>query len=149
MSCVVGLVDGERVWLGGDSAAFTEDVVVSYTSPKVFRKGKMIMGCVESFRMRDIIEHYFTAPRCTKLVAEETYVAAVVESLRACFQQHGYDLEAQVDDGRPHMAESGAVLFGFRGGVVSVGVRPSTRTPTSRIRARCSPSASYNPPAVS
>jgi hypothetical protein len=51
MTCIVGLVDGGRVWLGGDSAGVSGWDLTVRADRKVFRNGPYVMGFTTSFRM--------------------------------------------------------------------------------------------------
>ena len=46
MTCIVALIDGGKVYLGGDSAATEKDtgLIVQRTDPKVFKVGQYGIG---------------------------------------------------------------------------------------------------------
>lgn len=122
MSCVVGLVDEGKVWLGGDAAASdpNDELVVTYTAPKVFRRGQLLLGCVESFRMRDLLEHQFDAPRFRANQDPDDYIFRIVlEEIRRTLVVGGFDLEEEVDDDDDFMP-SGAILLGFKGRLFTI-----------------------------
>jgi hypothetical protein len=118
----VGLVNEGRVWLGGDSAASDprDGLTVVYTAPKVFRRGRILLGCVESFRMRDLLAHQFQAPPFRSGQTPDDYVfQTVIEAIRATFKKGGYDLEAELEDDDDIMP-SGAILLGFQGRLFTI-----------------------------
>lgn len=121
MSVVVGLAHGGKVWLGGDSAASDprDGLTVTYKGPKVFRRGKLLIGCVESFRMRDLLEHQFEVPRYRKGQDDEEYIFKhVLEQVRSTLTTGGYELEDELEENE--LAPSGAILIGFHGRLFAV-----------------------------
>jgi hypothetical protein len=66
MTCIVALSVGNKVVLGGDSAASDEKsgLILQTTDPKVFKVGQFGIGFVDSFRIKfyNIIGlHQFTS----------------------------------------------------------------------------------------
>lgn len=111
MSCIVGLAEGGTVWIGGDSAANTEELTQTYTGPKVFRRGALLFGAVSSFRMRDILHHELTIPRRKPGLSDDAWlVSHLVEEIRLTFDTAGFDLGEEGEDATP-----GAVLVGYHG----------------------------------
>jgi hypothetical protein len=117
----VGLVHEGRVWLGGDAAASDHDgLTVTYAAPKVFRRGHLLLGCVESFRMRDLLEHQFQVPAFRKGQDTEDYIFRIVlEEIRRTFTAGGYVLDEDTEDEDDFMP-SGAILLGFHGRLFTV-----------------------------
>ena len=62
MTCIVGIVDKESVYIGGDSAGVSGLDIHIRKDPKVFKKGDFIFGCTSSFRMIQIIRFSFIPP---------------------------------------------------------------------------------------
>ncbi len=62
MSCVVGVVNKGKVWMGADSAASDGEDMVSLTNHKVFFCGPLLIGCVGSIRMTQIIQYRLVVP---------------------------------------------------------------------------------------
>lgn len=63
MTCIVGLVDKDKVWIGGDSAASSQNQIVIIKDPKVFKRGNFIIGCAGSFRTMQILKYIFKFPK--------------------------------------------------------------------------------------
>jgi ATP-dependent protease HslVU (ClpYQ) peptidase subunit len=61
MTCLVGLIDNDRVFIGGDSAAVAGDSVEIRTNRKVFRNGDFVIGFTGSFRVGQLLQ-YATLP---------------------------------------------------------------------------------------
>lgn len=64
MTCIVGIVHNEAVWIGGDSAAGGGTRSVSRADEKVFEVGDsgMIIGGTTSFRMLQLLRFGFSPP---------------------------------------------------------------------------------------
>ncbi|RWN55872.1 MAG: hypothetical protein EOR99_35055 [Mesorhizobium sp.] len=60
MTCIVGLVDKGKVYIGGDSAAIDEQAIEVRANRKVFRKGDYLLGFTGSFRIGQLLEHSAT-----------------------------------------------------------------------------------------
>jgi len=63
MTCIVGLVDKDKVYIGGDSAASSGFQISIRKDPKVFKVGEFIFGCEGSFRMIQLLKYSFIPPR--------------------------------------------------------------------------------------
>lgn len=89
MTCIVGLVDGGRVWMGGDSAGTAGWDLTVRADRKVFRNGPYVMGFTTSFRMGQLLRHGFAAPVPPDSPADleafmaTTFIDAVRERLKA------------------------------------------------------------------
>lgn len=113
MTCIAGVAYGGTVWIGGDSAASSGGATVPYNNPKVFRRGQLLFGVVESFRMRDILHHELTIPRRPPGMSDDTWlVRNLIEEIRLTFVAAGFDLEAEDDE---HDFDPGALLIGYHG----------------------------------
>ena len=62
MTCIVGLVEGGQVWIGGDGRACFSDSVMPVRAPKVFRCGPLLIGVSGMPRVAQIWEHEFQLP---------------------------------------------------------------------------------------
>ena len=68
MTCIVGFIDKDGVYIGGDSCALSTDDY-SYNirqDEKVFQKGEFIFGYSASFRMGQIIRFKLRTPNHPK-----------------------------------------------------------------------------------
>lgn len=63
MTCIVGLVDQDKVIIGGDSAATVGTSISLWSDPKVFKIGDFIFGCEGSFRMIQLMKYKFIPPK--------------------------------------------------------------------------------------
>lgn len=58
MTCIVGLVENNKVYMGGDSASSNGHLTVVSAVPKVFSTGDFLIGYTSSWRMGQILEHH-------------------------------------------------------------------------------------------
>lgn len=63
MTCIVEIVEKDRVYIGGDSAGVSDLDITMRKDVKVFRVGDFVFGCTSSFRMMQIIRFSFKPQR--------------------------------------------------------------------------------------
>lgn len=92
MTCIVGLVDKNKVYIGGDSAGTDDDynqLIIKH--PKVFVNSGMIFGYSGSFRMGQLLEHNFIPP---PIIEEQTLIqymcSSFIDAIRLCFKTGGF-----------------------------------------------------------
>jgi len=51
MTCIVGIAQEGKVWIGADSAAVSGQDIRATALRKVFRRGQFLIGYTSSFRM--------------------------------------------------------------------------------------------------
>jgi len=110
MTCIIGLVEGEAVYIGGDSASAADWTLRATSLCKVFRVGPFVIGYTDSFRMGQILQHHLEVRAQEEGESvDEFIVRAFVEAVRQCLKDHGYSkIENNVETG-------GAFLVGYRG----------------------------------
>jgi hypothetical protein len=120
VTCVVGIVDDERVWVGADSAAVAGLGVTVRRDPKVFELRNeqagtgVLVGFTSSFRMGQLLRYKMRLPgRYPGEDAYEWMVKEFVEAARACLKEGGF---TEVEKARE------------RGGTFIVGVPGSVGT---------------------
>lgn len=91
MTCIVGLVEGGSVWIGGDSAGTNGWLdQVLYDSPKVFRNGPMLIGSCGSARQAQLLRWELTIPDYDPRIEIEKYmVKHFIGAVRECFRAGG------------------------------------------------------------
>lgn len=108
MTCIVAVVDNDKVWMGGDSAGVSGMDLMVRKDPKVFRVGEFLMGFTTSFRMGQILMHGFNPPTITGDLFKYM-VNEFVPALRHAFKEGGFlELNANREKG-------GTFLVGIRG----------------------------------
>jgi ATP-dependent protease HslVU (ClpYQ) peptidase subunit len=94
MTCIVGLVDGNKVYIGGDSASSNGHLTVVSAVPKVFSTGDFLIGYTSSWRMGQILEHHVQydelgIPRMGQSM-QAFMVQEFIESIRTALTKFGY-----------------------------------------------------------
>ena len=110
MTCIVGLEDGEDVWIGGDSAGVAGWGLTTRADKKVFRNADFLFGFSTSFRMGQLLRYRLILPKLHSDDDLEKFMATdVVDAIRQCLKEYGINkTENGVDSG-------GDFLIGFRG----------------------------------
>jgi len=106
MTCILALSVGNKVYLGGDSAASDEKsgLIVQRVDPKVFKVGQFGIGFCDSFRMGQILQYNWNPPVYKPTAGyknlDKFMRTKFVESVKEAFQEHGYGKFGQgTDDG--------------------------------------------------
>lgn len=128
MTVIIGLVDRDSVYIGGDSGSSTGWDMSALASPKVFRlpKAKMLVGGAGTFRYLQIVR-YHADMELSEGDAEQVLVSEFIPALRETAKTHGW---AQVENAQETSGDSG-LLVGFRGRLFNIdscyGVAPYIR----------------------
>jgi hypothetical protein len=110
MTCIVGLVDNDSVYIGGDSAGVSSLSVTVRSDPKVFRNGDMIFGFTSSFRMGQLLHHSLVVPtRPSDMNVARFMTTIFIDAVRECLQTGGY--ARKVND----VESAGTFLVGYEG----------------------------------
>lgn len=112
MTCIVGFVQGDTVWLGGDSAGTNSwlDQMI-YESPKVFRNDTMLIGSCGNARQAQLLRYALKIPdHDPRMDIEKYMVKTFIEAVRECFGTGGvrrkeHDVETSL----------GHFIVGYRG----------------------------------
>ena len=115
MTCIVALEHDKKVFMGGDSAAAAGWDMRLVTTPKVFRKGDLVVGYTWSFRMGQIIQYASSLPELSEHPSNYAYlVEKFVPFIRKTFSEAGWLKTENARD------EGGQFLIGIRGEVFSI-----------------------------
>lgn len=110
MTCIAGVAENGKVWIGGDSAGISGWALRARADEKVFRKKGMLFGFTTSFRMGDLIRFAFMPPAQTVKQGDREYLCTTfIDALRDCFKDGGY---RKSDQG---VESGGTFLLGYRG----------------------------------
>ena len=117
MTCIVGLVDKDDVWIGGDSAGVTnQSFVESRADKKVFRNGEFVMGGAGSFRLLQILQYEFKPPYHASEKDNHHYmVTDFVKKLREVCLRVAY-----LESDKGVESADGTILVGYRGELFGV-----------------------------
>lgn len=91
MTCIVGVIQKGKVYIGGDSAGVAGQSVTVRKDPKVFKVGDFVIGCTSSFRMIQLIRFSFSPPK--KYEDDDIFrymCSEFINALRRCFKDGGY-----------------------------------------------------------
>ncbi len=109
MTCIVGVIDKGRVWMGGDSAGVSGDSIAYRKDPKVFKVGEFLFGFTSSFRMGQLLQFKFKPPERKNQTHYRYMVTTFVDEIKKCFKENGYQ---RTSDGRD---SGGEFLVGYQG----------------------------------
>lgn len=96
MTCIVALINENKVFLGGDAAASDDKsgLIFQRTDPKVFKVGQFGIGFVDSFRMGQILQYSWTPPIYKPTSGyrnlDKFLRTRFVESVKESFKENGY-----------------------------------------------------------
>jgi len=109
MTCIVGLVDGKSVWIGGDSAGVEGLNLRVRKDVKVFSvDGRFLIGYTSSFRMGQLLRFGFHPPRQRTTDSDYEYMCTdFIDAVRKRLKAGGC---LKVKDG---VEEGGCFLVGY------------------------------------
>ena len=116
VTCIVGIENAGRVYIGGDSAGVAGLSIQTRRDPKVFAVGELIIGYTSSFRMGQLLRFNLSVPPRIEREDDdfEWMVKRLVPEIRETLKEGGY---ATVNNGE----ESGGVfLVGYRGSLYEI-----------------------------
>lgn len=109
MTCIVGLIQKGKTYIGADSAgAIGLDVSVR-KDPKVFKVNDFVIGCTSSFRMIQLLRYSLQLPKVYPDADIYQYMCTeFVNAVRTCFRNGGFlRLDNNVESG-------GKFLVGYK-----------------------------------
>lgn len=132
MTCIVGFVEGETVWMGGDSAGtnawLDQDI---YETPKVFRNDGALIGSCGSARQGDLLRHALKVPdHDPRMDVEKYMVKAFIDAVRECFKSGGV---CATKEGVEH--SQGHFLVGYKGRLFAIYEDFQVRVPALKYAA--------------
>ena len=115
MTCIVGLVDEDKVYIGGDSAGVAGYNITVRKDKKVFKNGSFIMGFTSSFRMGDLLHWSFEPPEHPSKMSVDKFMRTVfIDAVRACLKEGGYSVIENNNE------RAGCFIVGYRGKLFSI-----------------------------
>lgn len=111
MTCIVGLVEGDQVLMGGDSAFSNMQTheLIACSNQKVFRNGPFLIGVCGSARVGDVLRYSFTPPKHPRGMDVGRFMrTSFVDAVREAFRKAGLYRKDE-----PEEVDS-IVLFGYR-----------------------------------
>lgn len=91
MTCVAGIIEDGKIWIGADSVATRGNESVLMKDPKVFKSGSFLFGCSGNPRDAQILQSSaFNPPKIKDRQSVQDYLALdVMAHIRAILKQHG------------------------------------------------------------
>ena len=114
MTCIIGLAEGRKVWIGGDSVVTSGWTARATASPKVFRIPPFVLGCQGSVRMAQILKYHLNVPEQEGKDDYGHMIMVFTEVVREAFKEKGF---TRIEDNRE---EGGTFLVGYRGALYKV-----------------------------
>lgn len=110
MSCIVGLMCGNTVWIGGDSESVAGHRRLGRMDEKVFASGEFVFGFTTSYRMGQLLQYSFQPPEHPKGMDSYRYLCTRwIDAVRECLKKGGF---SEVVNNRE---TGGEFLLGYRG----------------------------------
>jgi ATP-dependent protease HslVU (ClpYQ) peptidase subunit len=115
VTCIVGFVDGDTVWIGGDSAGVSGWDMTVRADQKVFRNGPMLFGFTSSFRMGQLLRYRLVVPDHDPGIDTDKFMAtSFVDAVRSCLKEYGFAKKSNEEE------SGGTFLVGYRGRLFKV-----------------------------
>jgi ATP-dependent protease HslVU (ClpYQ) peptidase subunit len=114
MTAIVGLVVGNDVHIGGDSAGVAGHRLNVRADTKVFRRGPYLFGFTTSFRMGQLIRYALDVPEPAERKLDAFMATTFIDALRDCLKKGGW---ARKENDRE---EGGDFLVGLRGNLYTI-----------------------------
>jgi len=109
MTCVVGIADKGKVWMGADSAAISGYDDICTSVKKVFKKNGFIIGYTTSFRMGQILENHIDYEMLEEKSKEYNndlnfLIVEFIQYAREALKIHGYtNIDSNTETGGQFM----------------------------------------------
>jgi ATP-dependent protease HslVU (ClpYQ) peptidase subunit len=115
LTCIVGLIDGDNVIMGGDSQLTHPDngYKIIRKVPKVFVVGEFIIGICGSSRMEQLLRYKLKLPDVTTNI-DEYMITDFVEAVRKCFTDGGF---SKKDD---EVESGGTFMVAYRNKIYTI-----------------------------
>jgi ATP-dependent protease HslVU (ClpYQ) peptidase subunit len=115
MSAIVGLREGGKIWIGGDSAGVAGLDLTIRGDSKVFRNGEFLFGFTTSFRMGQLLRYSLKPPVQAENQDPVEYMCTTfVDAVRNCLKAGGFARKTNEEE------TAGDFLVGYRGHLFEV-----------------------------
>lgn len=114
MTCIVGVVNKSKIYMGGDSCGSSSWSWQTVGNPKVFKVQDFLIGCTSSFRMIDLLAHNLNVQRSHPDDSDDKFMRTTfIEGVRACLKNGGFSKKDAPEKG-------GNFLVGYNGKLYEV-----------------------------
>ena len=117
LTCIVGIIEDNKIYIGGDSAFDTTVGIVKSKNPKVYKKGEFIFGVAGYLSVMHALTHVMVFPPCYEHQDPLEYIInSFIPSYRSALHQMGLiEMENGIERNRSE------ILVGFRGRLFNIG----------------------------
>lgn len=109
MTCIAGIAEGGKVWMGGDSAGVGGWDLTVRADQKVFVNGPFLLGFTSSFRMGQLLRYALTPPKVYDKDLMTFMCTDFINDVRTCLKNGGYATKENEQE------TGGIFLVGFMG----------------------------------
>lgn len=110
MTCIVGIKGPDGIYIGGDSAVSSHNLIQTMTDPKVWRKGQFIFGFSGALRAGQIVKYNMKIPPISNREPTQYMVTSFVNSMRKCLKKAGASREENKEE-----EQDNQFLIGYKG----------------------------------
>ena len=110
MTCIVGIKGEKRLFIGGDSAVSSANLVQTIADPKVWKKGQFIIGFAASLRVGQLVKYNLKIPPFNGKDPTEYMVTSFVNSMRKTLKNAGAAREHEKEE-----EQENQFLVGYKG----------------------------------
>jgi ATP-dependent protease HslVU (ClpYQ) peptidase subunit len=90
MTCIIGILDNNDIYMGGDSIVSSGTDLFLTNEDKVFIKDKFIFGFSHSIKIAQVLQYSFIPPKHDPNMSDVQYMASVfVDNMIDCFVNKG------------------------------------------------------------
>lgn len=118
MTCIVGIVFDNRVYMGADSYGSNGYSGGTVLNPKCFISGEFIIGCTSTFRLIDVLRYKLVIPKIhpdDQADADKYMRTTFIDAVRKCLTENGH-LSKNTDG----LESGGNFLVGYKNGLYEV-----------------------------
>jgi ATP-dependent protease HslVU (ClpYQ) peptidase subunit len=115
MTCIVGWIEGNDVWMGADSAGVAGLNIRTREDEKIFVKDEMIFGFTSSFRMGQLLRYMLQIPEQSSKKDDYQFMCSdFIDAVIKCLEKNKY---AKI---RENEISGGTFLVGYKGNLYVV-----------------------------
>lgn len=115
MTCIIGWIEGNKVWIGGDSAGVGGLKIRTRADEKVFKNGEMLFGYTSSFRLGQLLRYSLEIPEQSKKKDDYEYMCTdFIDAVSEMLKKKNY---AEISDNKMKI---GFFLVGYKGNLYEI-----------------------------
>jgi len=95
MTCIVGLVQNDEVWIGSDSrVSFGDSYGYTTSTEKVFTN-RFLFGCCGDIRMINLLRYELVVPELDEYDLDRSIVTRLIPAIQKTYKEGGWLIENQ------------------------------------------------------